>query len=266
MLSVPLEWHDQVVGVLNVQTREPRRLRRRGDRLPADDRGAARRASSRRAGCTAEVEARLAQLTALDAARAELLSVVTHELRTPLSVVRVYVDLLADAATGASPLRRPGDGRDVADRRRRPARPARPPGRLDPGVRPRRGPDRACRGRRSTRSRPSTRPSRRCGSCCGRTRSAGSGRTAPHVGDRRRDALPPGARAAARERVEVRPDRRGREHRDLAGRRRDPGLRHRRRAGRPASRTGRASSSRSCGSRAAAGRAARASGCSRRAG
>ena len=25
---------------------------------------------------------------------------VTHELRTPLSVVRVYVDLLADAATG----------------------------------------------------------------------------------------------------------------------------------------------------------------------
>ena len=43
---------------------------------------------------TAEVEARLAQLTALDAARSELLSVVTHELRTPLSVVRVYVDLL----------------------------------------------------------------------------------------------------------------------------------------------------------------------------
>ena len=47
---------------------------------------------------TAEVEARLAQLTALDAARAELLSVVTHELRTPLSVVRVYVDLLAERA------------------------------------------------------------------------------------------------------------------------------------------------------------------------
>ena len=52
---------------------------------------------------TAEVEARLAQLTALDAARAELLSVVTHDLRTPLSVVRVYVDLLADAASGAVP-------------------------------------------------------------------------------------------------------------------------------------------------------------------
>ena len=37
-------------------------------------------------------------MTALDAARAELLSVVTHELRTPLSVVRVYVDLLEEAA------------------------------------------------------------------------------------------------------------------------------------------------------------------------
>ena len=52
---------------------------------------------------TAEVEARLVQLTALDAARAELLSVVTHELRTPLSVVRVYVDLLGEA-TDTSPM------------------------------------------------------------------------------------------------------------------------------------------------------------------
>ena len=47
---------------------------------------------------TAEVEARLVELTALDAARAELMSVVTHELRTPLSIVRVYVDLLEEAA------------------------------------------------------------------------------------------------------------------------------------------------------------------------
>ena len=84
--------------------------------------------------------------------------------------------------------------------------------------------------------------------------------------DRRRDALPPGPRAAPRERIEVRADRRGREHRCLAGRRRDPGLRHRRRPGRPASRTGRASSSRSSGSRAAAGVAVRGSGCSPRVG
>ena len=67
---------------------------------------------------TAEVEARLAQLTALDAARAELLSVVTHDLRTPLSVVRVYVDLLAEVATGATPLPdapRPRRGGTAAD-------------------------------------------------------------------------------------------------------------------------------------------------------
>jgi two-component system, OmpR family, sensor histidine kinase KdpD len=101
MLSVPLEWHDQVVGVLNVQTRDVREFGR-------DEIAFLRTIAALLAGIiekgrlTAEVEARLAQLTALDAARAELLSVVTHELRTPLSVVRVYVDLLADTATGAS--------------------------------------------------------------------------------------------------------------------------------------------------------------------
>ena len=48
----------------------------------------------------AEAEAQLDRLSQLDAARAELLAVVTHELRTPLAVVRAYVDLLADAAGG----------------------------------------------------------------------------------------------------------------------------------------------------------------------
>jgi len=97
MLSVPLVWHDEVVGVLNVQTRAVRRFG------PAEvdllQTIAALLAGIVEKGrLTAEVEARLAELTALDAARAELLSVVTHELRTPLSIVRVYVDLLADAA------------------------------------------------------------------------------------------------------------------------------------------------------------------------
>ena len=97
MLSVPLEWHDTVVGVLNVQTRAKRHF---------DDGEIAllRTIAALLAGIvekgrlTAEVEARLAELTALDAARAELMSVVTHELRTPLSIVRVYVDLLEEAA------------------------------------------------------------------------------------------------------------------------------------------------------------------------
>jgi signal transduction histidine kinase len=50
----------------------------------------------------AEAEAQLDRLSQLDAARAELLAVVTHELRTPLAVVRAYVDLLADAAASSA--------------------------------------------------------------------------------------------------------------------------------------------------------------------
>ena len=103
MLSVPLIWHDDVVGVLNVQATAPRRFG------PADGEflrtiGALLAGIIEKGRLQAEVEARLEQLTALDAARAELLSVVTHELRTPLSVVRVYVDLLGDAATGVAPV------------------------------------------------------------------------------------------------------------------------------------------------------------------
>jgi signal transduction histidine kinase len=99
MLSVPLVWHENVVGVLNVQAKARREFR------PAEIEflqtiAALLAGIVEKGRLTAEVEARLAQLTALDAARAELLSVVTHELRTPLSVVRVYVDLLAEAAQG----------------------------------------------------------------------------------------------------------------------------------------------------------------------
>ena len=107
MLSVPLIWHDEVVGVLNVQTRGPRQFEQAEiDFLSTI--GALLAGIVEKGRLTAEIEARLVQLTALDAARAELLSVVTHELRTPLSVVRVYVDLLADAAI-------PGEPTPVAD-------------------------------------------------------------------------------------------------------------------------------------------------------
>jgi signal transduction histidine kinase len=103
MLCMPLVWHDQVVGVLNVQSQEVRAFRRDEVRLLRTI-GALLAGIIERARLQAEVEGRLATLTALDAARAELLSVVTHELRTPLSVVRVYVDLLADAAAGEAPV------------------------------------------------------------------------------------------------------------------------------------------------------------------
>jgi K+-sensing histidine kinase KdpD len=97
MLSVPLVWHDDVVGVLNVQTREKRQFAA-GEIEFLQTIAALLAGIVEKGRLTAEVEARLAQLTALDAARAELLSVVTHELRTPLSVVRAYVDLLGEAA------------------------------------------------------------------------------------------------------------------------------------------------------------------------
>lgn len=101
-LSVPLVWHGEVVGVLNVQTRDVREFTH--DEIEFLRTIAALLAGIVEKGrLTAEVEARLEQLTALDAARAELLSVVTHELRTPLSVVRVYVDLLAEAAGSSEP-------------------------------------------------------------------------------------------------------------------------------------------------------------------
>ncbi len=44
----------------------------------------------------AEAEARVEALKAIDQARSELIALVTHELRTPLAVVRAYADLLAE--------------------------------------------------------------------------------------------------------------------------------------------------------------------------
>ena len=102
MLSVPLVWHDEVVGVLNVQTLAKRNFRRAEVEFLTTI-AALLAGIVAKGRLQAEVEARLQQLTALDAARAELLSVVTHELRTPLSVVRAYVDLLGEAAAGTGP-------------------------------------------------------------------------------------------------------------------------------------------------------------------
>jgi signal transduction histidine kinase len=95
MLSVPLAWHDQVVGVLNVQTETSRRftdedvaqLSAIADLLAGIlEKGRLQR----------DAEAQVAQLQALDQARNELIALVTHELRTPLAVVRAYTDLLAE--------------------------------------------------------------------------------------------------------------------------------------------------------------------------
>ena len=122
MLSVPLTWHDQVVGVLNVQTEQPRQFG------PAEvaQLGAV---ADLLAGIVekgrqqSEAEARVEALKAIDEARTELIALVTHELRTPLAVVRAYADLLAEEPTLA--------GRESRDTERRadpggvaPARPS----------------------------------------------------------------------------------------------------------------------------------------------
>jgi signal transduction histidine kinase len=80
MLSMPLVWNERVVGeFMGTIAALLAGIVEKGRRQ-------------------AEAEAQLDRLSQLDAARAELLAVVTHELRTPLAVVRAYLDLLADAA------------------------------------------------------------------------------------------------------------------------------------------------------------------------
>jgi two-component system, OmpR family, sensor histidine kinase KdpD len=95
MLSVPLTWHDQTVGVLNVQTEQPRVF-------SPEDVAQLSAVADLLAGIVekgrqqSEAEARVEALKAIDEARSELIALVTHELRTPLAVVRAYADLLAE--------------------------------------------------------------------------------------------------------------------------------------------------------------------------
>jgi signal transduction histidine kinase len=98
MLSVPLVWHDRTVGVLNVQTERPRDF-------GTDDVAQLGAIADLLAGIVEkgrqqqEAETRADELKAIDEARTELIALVTHELRTPLAVVRAYADLLAEEPT-----------------------------------------------------------------------------------------------------------------------------------------------------------------------
>ena len=110
MLSVPLPWNDTIVGVINVQTIESRSFSPEEVEFLVTI-GALLGGVVEKGRLQAEAEEQLQTLTALDGARAELLAVVTHELRTPLAVVRAYVDLLADAAIdGAGEIAVPREG------------------------------------------------------------------------------------------------------------------------------------------------------------
>jgi signal transduction histidine kinase len=101
MCSVPLIWDDQVVGVLNVQTIRRRQFTRADvsflETLAALLAGIVERNRLQR-----EAEAQVESLRAIDEARAHLVAVVTHALRTPLAVVRAYVELLGGAARGSA--------------------------------------------------------------------------------------------------------------------------------------------------------------------
>jgi signal transduction histidine kinase len=97
ILAVPLIVRETVTGVLNVKT-EARR-----DFSPAEVRRLATIASLlagvvERRRLHLETEAQLDSLRSIDQARAELIAVVTHQLRTPLAVVRAYLDLLGETA------------------------------------------------------------------------------------------------------------------------------------------------------------------------
>jgi signal transduction histidine kinase len=109
MLSVPLPWNDSVIGVINVQAIETRTFAPEEVEFLVTI-GALLGGIVEKGRLQAEAEEQLETLTALDGARAELLAVVTHELRTPLAVVRAYLDLLADAASDA-----PGGSSGVDD-------------------------------------------------------------------------------------------------------------------------------------------------------
>ena len=106
MCSVPLVWNDQVVGVLNVQTERRREFTKQDvtflEALAGLMAGIVERNRMQR-----EAEAQVESLRAIDEARAHLVAVVTHALRTPLAVVRAYVELLGGATRRLS-------GRDEA--------------------------------------------------------------------------------------------------------------------------------------------------------
>jgi signal transduction histidine kinase len=107
MLSAPLVWHEAVVGVLNVQTERPRDF----SESDVSQLGAIADVLAgivERMRLQQEAEARAEELRAIDRARSELVALVTHELRTPLAVVRAYTDLLADEPSlAARPSRDP---------------------------------------------------------------------------------------------------------------------------------------------------------------
>jgi signal transduction histidine kinase len=100
ILAVPLAVRDRAVGVLNVKTVARRGFSRSDVRRMATIAALLAGVVERRR-LQMEAEAQVDALRGIDHARAELIALVTHQLRTPLAVVRAYLDLLGEAAARA---------------------------------------------------------------------------------------------------------------------------------------------------------------------
>ena len=100
MCSVPLIWNDAVVGVLNVQTVR-RRVFRRADVRFLETLAALLAGIVEKGRLQSEAEAQVDSLRAIDEARASLVTIVTHELRTPLAVVRASLELIGTETEAA---------------------------------------------------------------------------------------------------------------------------------------------------------------------
>jgi signal transduction histidine kinase len=100
ILAVPLVVRDTVTGVLNVKTEARREFPPAEVRRLSTIAGLLAGLVERRRQHL-ETEAQLDSLRSIDHARAEIIAVVTHQLRTPLAVVRAYLDLLAETAAAS---------------------------------------------------------------------------------------------------------------------------------------------------------------------
>jgi K+-sensing histidine kinase KdpD len=97
MASVPLRWNEGVIGVLNVQTVE-RRVFTRAEVRFLEALAALLAGIVEKGRLQREAEGHLATLQAIDETRARLVTIVTHDLRTPLAIIRASVELLGQAA------------------------------------------------------------------------------------------------------------------------------------------------------------------------
>lgn len=100
ILAVPLMIGEAVIGVINVKTEARRTFTPAEVQRLASIAGLLAGVVERRR-LHLETEAQLDSLRSIDQARAELIAVVTHQLRTPLAVVRAYLDLLTETAAAS---------------------------------------------------------------------------------------------------------------------------------------------------------------------